>query len=40
MVYKVFDNKSGSVVSVNEQLSEELHKPVIDKFKRRKSMQD
>ena len=33
MVYKLFDKKTGSVVSVNEQLAEELHKPVIKKFK-------
>ena len=36
MVYKVFDKKIGLGVSVNEQLAEELHKPVIKKFKRRK----
>ena len=44
MVYKFFDKKIGSGaiatskagVSVNEQLSEELHKPVIEKFKRTK----
>ena len=36
MVYKLFDKKTGSGVSVNEQLAEELHKPVIKKFKRRK----
>ena len=35
MVYKFFDKKSGSGVSVNEQLGEELHKPVIKKFKRK-----
>ena len=43
-VYKFFDKKIGSGaiatskagVSVNEQLSEELHKPVIEKFKRTK----
>ena len=28
--------KTGSGISVNEQLAEELHKPVIKKFKRRK----
>ena len=28
--------KTGSEVSVNEELAEELHKPVIKKFKRRK----
>ena len=36
MVYMFFDKKTGSGVSVNEQLAEELHKPVIKKFKRRK----
>ena len=44
MVYKFFDNKTRSRVivtskvgvSVNEQIAEELHKPVIKKFKRRK----
>ena len=36
MVYKFFDKKTGSRVNVNEQLTEELHKPVIKKFKRRK----
>ena len=42
MVYKFFDKKTGSGVigkagvSVNEQLAEELHKPVIKKLKRRK----
>ena len=30
------DKKTGSGISVNEQLAEELHKPVIKKFKRRK----
>ena len=35
MVYKFFDKKSGSGVSVNEQQGEELHKPVIKKFKRK-----
>ena len=34
--YKFFDKKTGSGVSVNEQLTEEFHKPVIKKFKRRK----
>ena len=28
--------KTGSEISVNEQLAKELHKPVIKKFKRRK----
>ena len=36
MVYKFFDKKTGSGISVNEQLSKELHNPVIKKFKRRK----
>ena len=36
MVYKYFDKKTESGVSVNEQLPEELHKLVIKKFKRRK----
>ena len=41
MVYKIFDKKTESGMSVNEQLGEKLHKPVITKFKRRKkSMQD
>ena len=37
MVYKFFDKKTGSEMSVNEQLAEELHKPVIKKFERKKS---
>ena len=40
MVYKFFDKKSGSGISVNEQLAEELHKPVIKNSKEEKSMQD
>ena len=36
MVYTFFDKKTESEVSVNETLAEELHKPVIKKFKRRK----
>ena len=36
MVYKIFDEKTGSRISVNEQLAEELHKPIIKKLKRRK----
>ena len=36
MFYKFLHKKTGSRISVNEQLSEELHKPVIKKFKRRK----
>ena len=37
MVCKSFDKKAGLGISVNEQLDEELHKPVIKKFKRRKA---
>ena len=44
MVYKFFDKEIGSgaiatrkeVIGIDEQLAEELHKPVIKKFKRRK----
>ena len=36
MVYKFFDKETGSGISVKEQLAKELHKPVIEKFKRRK----
>ena len=36
MVSKLLNKKAGSGVSVNEQLAEELHKPVMKKFKRRK----
>ena len=36
LVYKFLDKKTGSRVSVNGQLAQELHKPVIKKFKRRK----
>ena len=36
MAYKFFGKKTGSGKSVNEQLAEELRKPVIIKFKRRK----
>ena len=42
MVYKFFDENLGSgamskkISNLNEVLSEELHKPVIKKFKRRK----
>ena len=36
MVYKIFDKKTGSGVSVNEQLAAEFHKTVIKKLKRRK----
>ena len=34
--YNFFDKKIGSRMSVNEQLGEQLHKPLIKKFKRRK----
>ena len=48
MVYNIFDKKTGSGaivtskagLSVNEQLAKEWHKPVITKFKRKKSMRD
>ena len=36
MVYQFFNKKAGSRVSVNEKLVDELHRPVIKKFKRRK----
>ena len=36
MISKFFEKKTGSGISVIEQLAEELHKPIIDKFKRRK----
>ena len=36
MVHKFFDKKTGLGISVNEQLAEELHKPVFEKFKRGK----
>ena len=36
MVYKFLDKKTWSGVSVNKQLAEEFHKPVIKTFKRRK----
>ena len=36
MVYRFFEKKIGLGVSVNEQLAEELQKPVIRKIKRRK----
>ena len=35
MFYKIFDNKAGSGISVNEQLAEKLHKPVIRKLKKK-----
>ena len=37
MVYKLFNKKTESGVSVNKQLPEELHKSAIKNFKRRKS---
>ena len=36
IIYKIFDKKTVSGMSVNWQLDEELHKPVIKNFKRRK----
>ena len=36
MINNFFDKKTGSGVSVNEQLAEELHKPVMKKIKRGK----
>ena len=36
MVYKFSDKTTGSGKSVNKQLAEELSKPIINKFKRRK----
>ena len=36
MVYKFFDKKTKSEISVNEQPAEELHKPVTKKIKSRK----
>ena len=36
MIYKSFDKKTGSGVSVNGKLAGELHKQLIKKFKRRK----
>ena len=39
IVYKFFDKKAGRGISVNKQLAE-LHKPVIKRFNRKKSMQD
>ena len=36
MVYKFSDKTTGSRKSVNKQLAEELSKPIINKFKRRK----
>ena len=36
MLYKFFDKKAVLGASVNRQLAEELHKPVIKKCKKRK----
>ena len=38
MVYKCFDKKTsgGTVKNENKELAEELHKPIIRKFKKRK----
>ena len=33
MVYRFFETKIGSGASVNEEPAQELHKPVIEKFK-------
>ena len=40
MVYKFFDKKRGLLVSLNGQLAEDLHKPVIKKLKKEKPMRD
>ena len=37
IVFKSFDKKTGSGTGVNEQLAEELHKPVTKNFNRRKA---
>ena len=36
MVYKIFDKKSKGSGLKNQQLADELHKPIIRKFKKRK----
>ena len=38
MVYKFFNKKAGLGISVNQQLAEELNKPVVKKIKRKKSI--
>ena len=38
MVYKFFDEKTRSRVSVNEQLVEELHKPIIKRNQKKKNL--
>ena len=40
MVYKFSDKKIGLGKIIDEQLAEELHKSVVGKFKRKKSMRD
>ena len=40
MFYKFFDKKAGPAVSLNEHLAEKSHKPVIKKFKKRKTYAD
>ena len=40
VVCRFFDKKTALGINVNEQIAEELHKPVIKKFKKEKSMQD
>ena len=40
MVYKFFDKKTGSEISVNEEQAEELHKPVVKNFEKEKYMRD
>ena len=40
MIHKFFDKRIGLGVSVNEQLAEELHKPVKQNSKEEKSMRD
>ena len=39
MVYKFFDKKTESGLSGNEEIAQELNKPVIKTFKKGKSMQ-
>ena len=38
MVNKFFNNKTGSEASGNENLSEKLQKPVIEKFQKKESL--
>ena len=38
MFFKLFDKKTRSGMSVNEQLAEELYKPVLKKIKKEKSL--